>query len=142
MRLVVASAIAPRRTRRMLVLQTLPPSGEPDLDLDDKLQAEKGAIVSWALQADRAEVKRMLTMGDKAGLLESSALQAEVQMDPIRNFIDQCLMAKPTDHKVVWLHIPMNQPGQMDGLDCIQHLQTYEYHDITNRRYPKVPKRT
>ncbi|QNI48860.1 primase-like DNA-binding domain-containing protein [Synechococcus sp. A15-60] len=85
-------------TRRMLVLQTLPPSGEPDLDLDDKLQAEKGAIVSWALQADRAEVKRMLTMGDKAGLLESSALQAEVQMDPIRNFIDQCLVAKPTDH--------------------------------------------
>jgi len=82
-------------TRRMLVLKTLPPSGEPDLDLDDKLQAEKVAIVSWALRADRSEVKRMLTVGDAAGLLEASALEAEVQMDPIRSFIDQCLEPKP-----------------------------------------------
>ena len=79
-------------TRRMLVLKTLPPSGEPDLDLDEKLQAEKGAIVSWALRAERSEVKRMLTVGDAAGLLEAAGLEAEVQMDPIRSFIDQCLV--------------------------------------------------
>ena len=79
-------------TRRMLVLKTKDRQGQaPDNDLDDKLRPELGAIVSWALQADRGDVKAMLSSGDAGGILRESGLAAEVQMDPIRSFIDQCL---------------------------------------------------
>ena len=79
-------------TRRMLVLKTKDRQGQaPDNDLDDKLRPELGAIVSWALQADRSDVKAMLSSGDAGGILRESGLAAEVQMDPIRSFIDQCL---------------------------------------------------
>ena len=82
-------------TRRMHVLRTLDRTNEePDHDLDDKLEAELGEIVSWALQADVADVKEMLRRGDAAGLLQQASTQAEVQMDPIRSFIDQCLEVK------------------------------------------------
>lgn len=79
-------------TRRMLVLKTKSRQGQQtDIDLDDKLRPELGAIVSWALQAERADVKAMLAAGDEAGVLSEASLTAEVQMDPIRSFIDQCL---------------------------------------------------
>ena len=84
-------------TRRMLVLRTKDdPNRIPDIDLDDKLRAELGAIVSWALQADRQAVKSMLSIGDPAGLLNDAKTSAEVSMDPIRAFIDTCLVPVPT----------------------------------------------
>ena len=78
-------------TRRMLVLKTLPPTGKADLDLDDKLKKELGDIVSWALRAERSDVHELLTSGDSGGLLAEAGLAAEVQMDPIRSFIDICV---------------------------------------------------
>ena len=85
-------------TRRMMVLRTLDRKDQkPDHDLDDKLEAELGEIVSWALEAAADDVKEMLRSGDPAGLLQMSSNQAEVQMDPIRSFIDQCLERKDAD---------------------------------------------
>jgi len=86
-------------TRRMLVLPTSRIAGQkPDLDLDEKLEAELGQIVSWALQTPRQDVKRLLAGDDINGLLAASATDAEVGMDPVRSFINVCLVAKPGEH--------------------------------------------
>ena len=88
--------------RRMLVLRTRDvPDRIPDVDLDDKLKAELGEIVSWALQADRHAVKQMLAVGDEAGLLQEAQLEAEVRMDAVRSFIDTCLTPGPADQLVI-----------------------------------------
>jgi len=86
-------------TRRMLVLPTCRPAGQkPDQDLDEKLEAELGLIVSWALRASRSEVKELLASGDPGGLLREAAMDAEVGMDPIRSFINRCLVPMQSDH--------------------------------------------
>lgn len=105
-RVVICSTQAPTMddagngmTRRMLVLPTSRRAGQkPDLDLDEKLEAELGQIVSWALQTPRQEVKRLLAGEDINGLLGESATAAEVDMDPVRSFINGCLVAKPSEH--------------------------------------------
>lgn len=86
-------------TRRMLVLPTSRPAGmKPDLDLDEKLEAELGQIVSWALRASRQEVKRLLAGGDVNGLLRAAATAAEVAMDAVRSFADTCLVPRPSKY--------------------------------------------
>ena len=86
-------------TRRMLVLPTCRPAGlKADLDLDEKLEAEIGQIVSWALQASRQEVKRLLAGGDINGLLKDAATAAEVDMDPVRSFANSCLVPMQADY--------------------------------------------
>ena len=86
-------------TRRMLVLPTSRPAGmKPDLDLDEKLEAELGQIVSWALQATRQQVKELLAGGDVNGLLRDAARGAEINMDPVRRFVNHCLVPKPGNH--------------------------------------------
>ena len=105
-RVVICSTQAPTMddagngmTRRMLVLPTSRRAGQkPDLDLDEKLEAELGKIVSWALQTPRQEVKLLLAGEDINGLLGASATAAEVEMDPVRSFINGCLVAKPSEH--------------------------------------------
>ena len=105
-RVVICSTQAPAMddagngmTRRMLVLPTSRLAGQkPDLDLDEKLEAELGQIVSWALQTPRQEVKQLLAGGDINGLLGASATAAEVDMDPVRSFINVCLVAKSSEH--------------------------------------------
>ena len=90
-------------TRRMLVLRTRRPDSDRqvDVDLDDKLEAELGMIVSWALQAEPEAVKKMLSVGDEDGLLSSAATTAEVSMDSIRGFIDACLSPAPGGSKAI-----------------------------------------
>ncbi len=131
-RVVICSTQAPvmddagnGMTRRMLVLPTSRPAGQkPDLDLDEKLEAELGQIVSWALQTPRQEVKRLLAGGDINGLLTESATAAKVEMDPVRSFINVCLAAKPSEH------IPL-EPGLFKAFQVFCGEQN---HKPTNQR--------
>ena len=87
----------------MLVLKTLNPEAGrvADADLDEKLEAELGDIVSWTLQVDASAVKNMLNVGDDKGLLTSAVTNAEVAMDSIRGFIDCCLSPAPEREKTL-----------------------------------------
>mgnify|MGYP002818701017 CR=1 FL=1 len=79
--------------RRMLTLPTQGSTGKPDPELSDKLKAELGQIMSWAMGASVAEVNKVIC-GD-VELIKQTNLEAVSQMDPVRLFIDECL--KPAE---------------------------------------------
>ena len=94
-RVVICSSQAPQfenagsgMARRALILETQRPAEKPDADLDQKLAAELGSIVSWALQAKHADVKRVLVSGNQTFI--DAQHNVEADMDVVRQFLDNC----------------------------------------------------
>ncbi len=84
--------------RRFLILQTLgkrlpstllPSDGQ---EMEGLLHAERGQLASWALQMPEEDVRDVLQMNDPAGLLKDARIENEARMDPVRSFIDKCLV--------------------------------------------------
>ena len=74
--------------RRALILETLRPPEKPDVDLDQKLAGELGSIVSWALQAKHADVKRVLVSGNQTFIDVQHKVEADI--DVVHQFLDKC----------------------------------------------------
>ena len=94
-RVVICSSQAPQfenagsgMARRALILETQRPAEKPDADLDQKLAGELGSIVSWALQAKHADVKRVLVSGNQTFI--DAQHNVEADMDVVRQFLDNC----------------------------------------------------
>ncbi|MDC2984707.1 primase-like DNA-binding domain-containing protein [bacterium] len=94
-RVVICSSQAPQfenagsgMARRALILETQRPAEKLDADLDQKLAGELGSIVSWALQAQHADVKRVLVSGNQTFI--DAQHNVEADMDVVRQFLDNC----------------------------------------------------
>ena len=84
-RVVICSSQAPQfenagsgMARRALILETQRPAEKPYDDLDQKLAAELGSIVSWALQAKHADVKRVLVSGNQTFIDAQHNVEADM----------------------------------------------------------------
>ncbi len=90
---VICSSQAPQfenagsgMTRRAWILEIQRPAEKPYAYLYQKLAGELGSIISWALQAKYADVKRVLVSGNKT--FSDAQHNVEADMDVVRQFVD------------------------------------------------------
>jgi len=116
--------------RRVIVLNTLPRSGEPDTSLRDQLNPPgerfdqiRAEAISWALAMPRSEVNQVLDCNDPEGLLRDAAHAVGVAADIVSQWADQCLVPSAPNLQVT-------ETAWLEFYDCFRLWAAHE--GITN----------
>jgi phage/plasmid-associated DNA primase len=129
--------------RRCIPIPTKPRDGIEDPTLGTRLAEVKGQIISWALAMPREERDRLLLHPSSNERIVNLKLEAAIQGDPVRAFIDKCLRPKENATKIHSheLHSKFNAFAQAHGYQSwgenklVGHLKTLlPQHRVDQRR--------